>query len=119
MSILSIFVVTQEVIIDRVEDDFVVVEWKNEHLSLIPIDEFYTIPAEGEHYRFRLSKNPNGACFLVKNDPVVLQCKERTLVAPIQIFWNENHALDWDLYPIPQSTRYSPHLSISYFWHSL
>ena len=119
MNILSIFTITQEIIIDRVEDSFVVVEWKNEHLSLIPLDEFYTIPVEGEQYRFRLSKKNNGTCFLVKNDPVVLQCEERTLVVPIRIFWSENSSLEWNLYPVPQSTQHATHINVSYFWHSL
>ena len=119
MNILPLFVVTQEVIVDRIEEDFAVVEWNNKSLSLIPLDDFYTRPTEGDRYRFRLAKNPSGTCFLIKNDPVVLQCKERTLIAPIRIRWSEHRTLDWDLYPTSNSVQQPLHTNTSHFWHSL
>ena len=100
MNITSFFLCTYHVIIDRIEDDFAIVEWHNDRLSIIPVDEFTDPPHEGDHYLLQLHRFSGTQCQLLNNDPIVIQCAERSLVLPQSIFWRENTYLSWQLQPI-------------------
>ena len=100
MNLFSFFVFQQDIIIDRIEYNFAVVEWENESLSVIPLDDFTQVPQEGDIYQFQLKRSPSDRCHLQNNDPIVLQCNERALVVPTHIFWRENSSLSWKLQPI-------------------
>ena len=100
MNILSLFVFQQNIIVDRIEHNFAVVEWENNSFSVIPLDDFTRPPQEGEVYQFQLKRFSLEQCSLRQNDPIVLQCNENTLVIPNTISWKGSHHLSWSLRPL-------------------
>jgi hypothetical protein len=107
MNLASFFLYQHLVVVDRIEDDFAVVEWNNDRLSIIPIDEFNTPPNEGEFYHFVIQRSTSSQCRLIKNDPIVIQCNERSLVVPQKLYWRENSQLTWQLLPIQEKEKFS------------
>ena len=107
MNFTSLFLYQQHVIVDRIEEDFAVVEWENQWLSLIPLDEFEDPPTEGDMYSFDIQRSSTSSCWLIKNDPVVIQCNERSLVVPQKIYWKPNSQLTWQLTPIQNKEKIS------------
>jgi len=106
MNPVSVFLFQEIIIIDRIEDEFAVVEWSNERLSIIPVDEFSSPPMEGEKYFLQLQRPSKKECHLLNNDPIVIQCAERSLVIPQSIFWRVNSQLSWQLLPIQNKEDY-------------
>ena len=81
-------VVFQEpIIIDRIENDQVIIEWENLSLSSLPISLFPSAPREGEQFFITGHSSNTGSCKLKHDDPVILQCPEEILYLPIETGW--------------------------------
>ena len=78
MKLLPLFAFQEIIIVDRIEDNVAVVEWHNERLSIIPLDNFATTPQEGDAYIFQAHRFGQATCTLRNNDPIVIQCEERS-----------------------------------------
>jgi len=99
MNLLSFFYFQQTIIVDRIEENLAVVEWENEHLSLIPLDEFTTAPKEGDIYLFQLYRFSKTQCLLQQNDPILIHCNDFSIVVPDELQWREESRLKWTLKP--------------------
>ena len=107
MNITWLFLYKHLVIVDRIEEDFAVVEWQNQRLSLIPLDEFKVPPKEGDVYSFDIQRSSRSSCWLIKNDPMVIQCEDQNLVVPQKIHWREHSQITWQIMPIQNKDKFS------------
>ena len=88
---LLIFVLSLRflLIIDRIEDDFVVIEWKNKALSTIPLDLIPCPVQEGDFLYLQIYPSKNGA-YISHSSPPILQFKHGILAIPMPIELQKN-----------------------------
>ena len=87
--------------------EFAVVEWNEQQLSLIPIENFSKLPTEGDKYLFIMHRFSHSSCQLMRNDPVLIQCSEQMLIVPQEINWKIRSQITWHLSPIQTKEKVS------------
>ena len=70
--------------VDRVEEEFAVIEWENKALSTIPLNLIPCHVQEGDFLYLRIYPIKNGA-FLSNANPPILQFQQGILAIPIHI----------------------------------
>ena len=107
MILINYLLYQQYMTIDRVENEFAVVEWSNDSLSALPISAFSREPVEGDHYRLFLTRDTSGSCHLLAQDPIHIQCSDQTLIIPMKIKWKPYSHVQWTIQPQPRKEKSS------------
>ena len=71
--------------VDRIEGDWVVVEWSGGHFTDLPAAAFQRIPREGEPVSLRLQPSTTGSALAIPSRPPSLATEAGLLSLPAQV----------------------------------